>query len=201
MVVVQEILGQWGINKMAEAYEYLGEFVTILLMALALGMDAFSLGIGVGMRGVQRRDVIRIGICVALFHMLMPLLGIFAGQYVGYLLGHLAKYVSGGLLLLLGAHMIISSIKGSGFQPINHRHLLGVILFSLSVSVDSFSVGVSLGMFHSNLVLTVLVFGLFGGLMSIMGLTLGSGVSRGLGEYGEAAGGAILLAFGLMFIF
>ncbi|MOA19665.1 manganese efflux pump MntP [compost metagenome] len=69
------------------------------------------------------------------------------------------------------------------------------------MSVDSFSVGVSLGMFHSNLVLTVLMFGLFGGLMSIIGLALGSGVSRGLGEYGEAAGGAILLAFGLMFIF
>ncbi|MNO56412.1 putative manganese efflux pump MntP [compost metagenome] len=186
---------------MAEAYKQLGEFMTIVLMAIALGMDAFSLGIGVGMRGVQRRDVIRIGIGVALFHVLMPLLGIFAGQYVGLLLGHLSRYVSGGLLLLLGSHMIISSIKGSGFQPINHRTLFGVMLFSLSVSIDSFSVGVSLGMFHSNLMLTVLAFGLLGGLMSIIGLALGSGVSRSLGEYGEAAGGAILLAFGLMFIF
>ncbi|MBA9085699.1 putative Mn2+ efflux pump MntP [Fontibacillus solani] len=186
---------------MAEAYEQLGELMTILLMAIALGMDAFSLGIGVGMRGVQRRDVIRIGSGVALFHVLMPLLGIFAGQYVGLLLGHLSRYVSGGLLLLLGSHMIISSIKGSGFQSINHRTYFGVMLFSLSVSIDSFSVGVSLGMFHSNLMLTVLAFGLLGGLMSIIGLALGSGVSRSLGEYGEAAGGAILLAFGLMFIF
>ncbi|SDF88760.1 Putative Mn2+ efflux pump MntP [Fontibacillus panacisegetis] len=190
-----------GDGGMAEAYEQLGELMTILLMAIALGMDAFSLGIGVGMRGVQRRDVIRIGSGVALFHVLMPLLGIFAGQYVGLLLGHLSRYVSGGLLLLLGSHMIISSIKGSGFQPINHRTYFGVMLFSLSVSIDSFSVGVSLGMFHSNLMLTVLAFGLLGGLMSIIGLALGSGVSRSLGEYGEAAGGAILLAFGLMFIF
>ncbi|MDN4066376.1 manganese efflux pump [Paenibacillus sp. FSL R5-0407] len=186
---------------MTEAFVRLGELMTILLMAVALGMDAFSLGIGIGMKGVRRNDAIRIGSAVALFHVLMPLTGIFAGQYVGVLLGHLARYVSGGLLLLLGAHMIYSSVKGSGSHSINHRTLWGVLLFSLSVSIDSFSVGVSLGMFHSDLLITVLAFGFFGGLMSIMGLALGRSVGRSLGDYGEAAGGAILLAFGLMFIF
>ncbi|MNI77764.1 putative manganese efflux pump MntP [compost metagenome] len=97
--------------------------------------------------------------------------------------------------------MIYSSVKGNGSQSINHRTLWGVLLFSLSVSIDSFSVGVSLGMFHSDLLITVLAFGFFGGLMSIMGLALGRSVGRSLGDYGEAAGGAILLAFGLMFIF
>ncbi|RCX19141.1 putative Mn2+ efflux pump MntP [Fontibacillus phaseoli] len=186
---------------MTEAFARLGEVMTILLMAIALGMDAFSLGVGIGMKGVRRSDAFRIGTAVALFHVLMPLVGIFAGQYVGVLLGHLARYVSGGLLLLLGAHMIFSSFKGSGFQSINHRTLWGVLLFSLSVSIDSFSVGVSLGMFHSDLLMTVLVFGFFGGLMSMMGLALGRSVGRSLGDYGEAAGGAILLAFGLLFIF
>ncbi|MDQ0089824.1 putative Mn2+ efflux pump MntP [Paenibacillus anaericanus] len=186
---------------MAMAIDQLGELMTIMLIAVALGMDAFSLGIGIGMKGVRRSDAIRIGSAVSLFHMLMPLLGIFAGQYVGGLLGDLARYVAGGLLLLLGGHMIASSIKGSGIQSINHRSILGVLLFSLSVSIDSFSVGVSLGMFNGNMWLSVLSFGFFGGLMSILGLALGRGMRRGLGEYGEAAGGAILLAFGLMFIF
>ncbi len=186
---------------MTEALAQLGEWMTILLMAVALGMDAFSLGVGIGMKGVRRIDAVRIGSTVALFHVLMPLIGIFAGQYVGVLLGNLARYASGGLLLLLGAHMIFSSVKGSGFQSINHRTLWGVLLFSLSVSIDSFSVGVSLGMFHSDLLMTVLAFGFFGGLMSMMGLALGRSVGRNLGEYGEAAGGAILLAFGLLFIF
>ncbi|WP_410770602.1 manganese efflux pump MntP family protein [Fontibacillus sp. BL9] len=186
---------------MTEAFARLGEVMTILLMAIALGMDAFSLGVGIGMKGVRRSDAFRIGTAVALFHVLMPLVGIFAGQYVGVLLGHLARYVSGGLLLLLGAHMIFSSFKGSGFQSINHRTFWGVLLFSLSVSIDSFSVGVSLGMFHSDLLMTVLAFGFFGGLMSMMGLALGRSVGRSLGDYGEAAGGAILLAFGLLFIF
>ncbi|MFD3259308.1 manganese efflux pump MntP family protein [Paenibacillus lentus] len=186
---------------MATIYERLGELVTILLMAVALGMDAFSLGIGIGMRGVRRVEMLRIGVLVAFFHLLMPLLGIVAGQYAGELLGSLAKYVSGGLLVLLGGHMIWSSLLGSDEQAVNYRSFLGILLFSLSVSVDSFSVGVSLGMFHSDLLLTVIAFGLFGGIMSILGLQLGRGVGERLGEYGEAAGGAILLAFGLIFIF
>lgn len=186
---------------MTEAYERLGELLTILLMAAALGMDAFSLGVGIGMKGVRRLDAIRIGTMVALFHMLMPLLGIWAGQYVGVLLGHLAQYAAGGLLFLLGAHMIVSSVKGSGVRSINHRTWFGVLLFSFSVSIDSFSVGVSLGMFHGDWLFTVLTFGLFGGLMSIVGLAMGRGMGRSLGDYGEAAGGAILLAFGLLFIF
>lgn len=148
---------------MAEAYERLGELVTILLMAIALGMDALSLGVGIGMKGVRRKDAFRIGTMVALFHVLMPLLGIAAGQYVGALLGSLARYVAGGLLFLLGTHMIVSSIKGSGVQSINHRTWLGALLFSLSVSIDSFSVGVSLGMFHGDWLLTVLAFGFLAG--------------------------------------
>lgn len=144
---------------MTEAYERLGELLTILLMAAALGMDALSLGVGIGMKGVRRKDALRIGTMVALFHVLMPLLGIAAGQYVGALLGSLARYAAGGLLFLLGAHMILSSIKGSGMQSINHRTWFGVLLFSLSVSIDSFSVGVSLGMFHGDWLLTVLAFG------------------------------------------
>ncbi|MDU4695054.1 MULTISPECIES: manganese efflux pump MntP [Paenibacillus] len=186
---------------MTEAYERLGELLTILLMAAALGMDALSLGVGIGMKGVRRKDALRIGTMVALFHVLMPLLGIAAGQYVGALLGSLARYAAGGLLFLLGAHMIISSVKGSGVHSINHRTWFGVLLFSLSVSIDSFSVGVSLGMFHGDWLLTVLAFGFFGGIMSLVGLAMGRGMGRSLGDYGEAAGGAILLAFGLLFIF
>lgn len=186
---------------MAEAITELGELVTIMFMAIALGMDAFSLGIGIGMNGVRRVDALRMGFLVALFHVLMPLAGIFAGQYVGALLGDLARYVSGGLLLLLGLHMILSSFKQGGFQAINPRSILGALLFSLSVSIDSFSVGVSLGMFQGNLLLTILSFGFFGGLMSLMGLGLGRRMGRQLGEYGEAAGGAILFGFGLLFIF
>lgn len=178
-----------------------GQLATILIMAVALGLDAFSLGIGVGMRGIRLRHVLGISVMIAFFHMLMPLLGLFAGRYVGALLGQVTGPAAGGLLALLGIHMIWNSFQKEESQPVNHATLFGMLLFSLSVSIDSFSVGVSLGMFVNDALLIVATFGAVGGLMSIMGLMLGREAGSRLGEFGEMAGGMILLAFGLMFIF
>ncbi|MBW7475095.1 manganese efflux pump MntP family protein [Paenibacillus oenotherae] len=186
---------------MMEAGMEAGQLLTLLIIALALGMDAFSLGIGIGLRGIRLRDIIKLSAIIALFHIIMPLMGIITGKYVSSMLGNVTTIVAGGLLLLLGAHMIYSSFRGSNELIIDHRSGLGVLLFSLSVSIDSFSTGISLGMFAADIWLTVLLIGFFGGLMSILGLMLGTKISSSLGEYGEACGGVILFTFGLLFLF
>lgn len=178
-----------------------GHFVTILLMAFALGMDAFSLGIGMGVRGIRLLNILRVGIVIGVFHVIMPLMGMFTGHYVSSLLGNVATLVGGALLVLLGGHMIYSSLRGNTTVVFDHRTLWGLLLFSLMVSIDSFSVGVSLGMFASDIVLTVLTFGALGGSMSVLGLLVGRKVSRWIGDYGEAFGGMILLVFGIRFLF
>ncbi|OMD22408.1 hypothetical protein BSK66_11415 [Paenibacillus odorifer] len=188
---------------LGDVYTEWGQIVTITIMAVALGMDAFSLGVGIGMKGIRLLHVLQMSLLIAVFHMLMPLLGLLTGSYVGHLLGQVTTYAAGGLLVLLGGHMVYNSFRpdtGSS-RAMDHRTLWGMILLSLSVSIDSFSVGVSLGMFVNGVLLTILAFGACGGLMSILGLLIGRHVSRGLGDYGEALGGAILLGFGLLFIF
>ncbi|MBB3110592.1 putative Mn2+ efflux pump MntP [Paenibacillus phyllosphaerae] len=185
---------------MLEAGLQTGQMLTLIIMAVALGMDAFSLGIGIGLKGIRLLDIIKLSFIIGVFHIIMPLLGIFTGQYVSTLLGGVATTVAGALLLLLGGHMIYSSLRGEDAPSFNHRSLFGLLVFALSVSIDSFSVGISLGMFATDVLLTVLLFGFFGGLMSVLGLLLGRKVSKGLGEYGEACGGVILFTFGLLFI-
>ncbi|MEK5240120.1 manganese efflux pump [Paenibacillus sp. FSL L8-0470] len=187
----------------AGEYAGWGQLVTIAIMAIALGMDAFSLGVGIGMKGIRLLHVLQLSLLIAFFHVLMPLLGLFTGSYVGHLLGQVTTFAAGGLLILLGGHMVFNSFRAghAGTRSMDHQTFWGMLLISLSVSVDSFSVGVSLGMFVNSIVLTVLAFGACGGFMAITGLLLGRRVSRGLGDYGEALGGAILLAFGLLFIF
>ncbi|RKP47320.1 manganese efflux pump [Cohnella endophytica] len=177
-----------------------GEILTILVMAVALGMDAFSLGVGIGLKGVRLYDIVKLSSIIGLFHVLMPLGGMLTGQYVSGLLGGIATTVAGGLLLLLGGHMVYSSLRGEAVDSIDHRAVGGMLVFSFSVSIDSFSVGISMGMFSAHVLLTVLLFGFFGGAMSVMGLMLGRRASRSLGGYGEALGGVILLAFGLLFL-
>ncbi len=188
-------------NMLLESGMGTGQLLTLLIMAVALGMDAFSLGVGIGMRGIRLKRILALSSIIALFHVLMPLAGMYAGQYVSGLLGAVASRASGVLLLLLGGHMVYNSFRGDNVQSVNHQTVWGMLLFAFSVSVDSFSVGVSLGMFAVDIITAVLLFGLFGGLMSVLGLMLGRRASQSLGDYGEACGGIILLTFGLLFVF
>ena len=155
------------------------------------------LGIGLGMRGIRIPDMFKLSAVVALFHVLMPLAGMAAGHWMGALLGDVAEAAGGGLLVVLGLHMIYSAWKGEDDYPFKPTQWAGLILFALSVSIDSFSVGISMGLFDSHLLLTVILFGTFGGCISVLGLAIGSRVSASLGGYGEAFGGVILLIFGI----
>lgn len=183
-----------------DANFYAGQVLTLLCIAAALGFDAFSLGLGIGLKGVRLRDILKLGFVIGLFHVLMPIGGLLTGQLVSGLLGQVASTAAGILLMLLGGHMIYSSFKGEEAASFDHRSLWGLLILALSVSIDAFSVGITLGMFSADLWLTITMFGLLGGLMSMLGLFLGRKVSGNLGEYGEAFGGAILLVFGVLFV-
>lgn len=175
-----------------------GELLSLLIMAFALGLDAFSLGLGVGIRDIRIRQMILISAMIGLFHVIMPMIGVAVGHTLSHFIGDIASYMGGLLLLLLGIHMVWSSFKDDdGDGVLDPRSWLGLFVFSFTVSIDSLSVGFSLGLFETNIWLTVTAFGLFGGFMSLVGLFLGRHAGQWLGGYGEAFGGLILVTFGI----
>lgn len=178
----------------------IGQYIAILVMAVALGMDAFSIGLGIGMKGIRLLDILKISVVVGAFHVIMPLMGMFTGSYVSILLGNVAVLCGGALLIILGMHMVYSSLRGDHMESFDHRTFFGLTILALSVSMDSFSAGISLGLFRADIVLTMMLFGIFGALMSMSGLLLGRRFSGWFGEYSEAIGGIILIAFGVKFL-
>ena len=178
----------------------IGEILTLALMAFALGMDAFSVGLGMGMYKLRLRQIAKIGITIGLFHVWMPLLGMIAGRFLSNTFGAIAGYVGGGLLLLLGVQMIWSSFRDdedSLITPVG----IGLLIFALSVSLDSFSVGLSLGIYGAKTFLVLVFFGAGAAILTWAGLLTGRKVQSWIGSYSEALGGAILLAFGVKLLF
>ncbi|EWG12167.1 manganese efflux pump MntP family protein [Cytobacillus firmus] len=174
----------------------IGEILTLALMAFALGMDAFSVGLGMGMYKLRLRQIAKIGITIGLFHVWMPLLGMIAGRFLSNTFGAIAGYAGGGLLLLLGVQMIWSSFRDeedSLITPVG----IGLLIFALSVSLDSFSVGLSLGIYGAKTFLVLVFFGAGATILTWAGLLTGRKVQSWIGSYSEALGGAILLAFGV----
>lgn len=179
---------------------YIGELITLSLMAIALGMDAFSIGLGMGMIPLRLRRIATIGVIVGVFHVMMPFLGIVLGQFLSSQFGSYTTIGGGILLLLIGTQMFTSSFKKDSnptLKPVG----FGLILFALSVSLDSFSVGLSLGMSGVRTVLSLLLFGFFSMVLTWLGLLLGNKVRGVLGKYSEMFGGSILCSFGLQLIF
>lgn len=173
-----------------------GELLTLILMAFALGMDAFSVGLGMGMFNLRLRQIFKIGITIGIFHVWMPLLGMIAGKFLSNQFGTIATYIGGGLLLVLGMQMIWSSFKkeeGPVITPVG----FGLMVFAFSVSLDSFSVGLTLGIYQAKTVLVLLCFGIAATILTWCGLLVGKKVQNFIGPYSEALGGSILLAFGL----
>lgn len=177
-----------------------GQFLTLLMIALALGMDAFSLSVGVGMVGVRVREIIKVSITIGLFHVAMPVIGITLGGYLSDLVDGIAVTIGGAVLMLIGLHMLWNGFSQKEQQSLLQTKGLGLLLFAFSVSLDALTVGFSFGLMEVNTVMAITMFGITGALMTSCGLLLGKSVGGWLGEYSEIAGGLILLCFGLKII-
>ncbi|WP_338443380.1 manganese efflux pump MntP family protein [Bacillus spizizenii] len=175
---------------------FIGELITLSIMAFALGMDAFSVGLGMGMVKLRKKQIFYIGFIIGLFHVIMPLGGMAAGNMLSGLLGVLAVYIGGSLLFVLGVQMLMASFKQSEERFMSPTGP-GLLLFAIGVSLDSFSVGLSLGIYGSHPLLTITLFGFFSMILTWLGLLIGKQVQSWLGTYSEALGGIILIVFGL----
>ncbi|MDG4657633.1 manganese efflux pump MntP family protein [Ectobacillus antri] len=178
----------------------IGEILTLTIMAFALGLDAFSVSLGMGMVRLRLKQIFYIGLTIGAFHVVMPLLGMLIGRLLSARFGELATIAGGILLIGLGFHIIYSNLFGSEESKVAPSGL-GLYLFAFSVSLDSFSVGLSLGIYGARTWATIVIFGLVSAFLTWSGLLLGRHAKKVLGTYGEVLGGSILIGFGLKLLF
>lgn len=179
---------------------YIGEVTALLFLAFALGLDAFSVSLGLGLQRLRLKRIALIGVVVGLFHILMPFLGILFGTMISEKIGSLTNLAGGLLLVGIGAQMFFSAFNQNVkkmIQPVG----VGLLLLALGLSIDSFSVGLSLGISGVKTVIALLLFGMVSACLSWIGMLLGRRVEGYLGAYSELLGGSILIAFGLHVLF
>ncbi|GAB4074813.1 manganese efflux pump MntP family protein [Barrientosiimonas marina] len=178
----------------------LGEMVSLVFMAFALGMDAFSISLGMGMQQIRLKRIAIAGLVVGFFHTVMPFTGIVLGSFISTQIGHYAELSGGLLLVAIGAQMIFSAFNYETkklVQPVG----LGLIFFAFSVSLDSFSVGLSLGLSNGKTVIALILFAAASTFLTWAGMLMGKKVYGLLGAYSEILGGSILVGFGLHILF
>lgn len=176
------------------------QILALLLMAAALGTDAMSLAIGIGLRGITRREGIRISLVIGLFHIFMPLIGTAVGGYFSRLAGGITRAIGAGIVAIIGIRMVWGCLTSAGTKDQGAQWKVtgfSLLLLALSVSIDALSVGLGLGALGYNVYLTSLLFGIFGAGMTAAGLFLGQKMGALVGKYGELFGGGVLIILAL----
>lgn len=159
-------------------------------MALGLSMDAFSLAIAYGTNSMSEKKSIILSASVGIFHFIMPTLGnIIGNSYFQKLVIH-SNIVVGIIFLLLSIEMILS-LKEE--KEVVITNLLSIILFSFTVSIDSFSVGIALGITNSNILISSTIFAITSFIFTILGLSIGKYLSKQFGKKATIFGIIILL--------
>lgn len=178
----------------------LQNIVEILMMSFALGMDALSLSIGVGLGSIRRKTAIQLCCSIGLFHVVLTFMGLLFGNLVGHYLGELAQWFGAFLLMGLGAYMFYTTVFGNEEAPKTIDNLFAMLLFSASVSLDAMSVGFSLGLRSTTYgFVSAVSFGIVSTVMCALGLFIGKKFSKSIGKYGELIGAIVLIGCGLNF--
>jgi len=176
-------------------------WISLIIVAFALAMDAFAVAIvtGLTLDPVTRRHVFRLSFHFGLFQALMPVLGWLAGFAVQRYISEVDHWVAFALLAFVGGKMILGAVRGEDSQAVRTDPTSGwdLVLLSTATSIDALAVGLSLALIGSPIVLPALVIGVVAAGLTVIGMKLGSRIGALWGKRVEAIGGIILVAIGL----
>lgn len=191
------------------------QLVTIIIIAIVLGADSFSLALGMALQGVSRSYELKFAGTVGIFHVMMPLVGLGLGITAGKLLGIWAARLGALVLIGLGVDMLLKgyhefhppacklSEAGNWFnqeRKAGSENWAGILVMATSVSIDALTVGFSLGTVKMPIVWTVTLIGTGAAGMTLLGFEGGRIFGRLMGSYARMAGGVILVLVALKMV-
>lgn len=178
------------------------ELLTIVVIAVALAMDAFAVSIvsGITIQQLQLKHVLRIALFFGVFQGVMPLLGWGAGHGFRYFLSDIDHWVAFLLLAFIGSKMIYES-RGmdEGEEKVCRDPCTTSNLFILAIatSIDAFGVGLSLSILDSGILIPAIIIAVITFVISFAGVYIGDTFGHLFEKKIEVVGGIILILIGL----
>jgi putative Mn2+ efflux pump MntP len=178
-------------------------FISILLIALALSMDAFSVAIALGAagRGHASAAVLRLATAFGVFQFVMPILGWLLGKTVVSYIEDYDHWIAFGLLLIVGLRMIKEYFdKDEKEHTKDPTKGWSLLVLSIATSIDALAVGVSFAFFDVNIYYASAVIGVVCFIITALGMIFGKALSRILGKKAVLLGGIVLIGIGIKIV-
>ena len=167
---------------------------SILLIAIGLAMDSFSVSIARGLSNdndLILMEAFKTGFFFGLFQAIMPMLGWITGLSVVDFVSDYDHWISFGLLSFIGLRMIYESISKQSKKVVNSKSYKVLLILSIATSIDALAVGLSLSFLETSILIPAILTGIITFSLSFCGVFIG----KKFGSYFERIGvlGGIIL--------
>jgi putative Mn2+ efflux pump MntP len=164
----------------------------VLAVAFAVGLDVFAVSVGVGVARLPFNASLRLGVTFAGFEIAMQVIGYALGVGAGQILGEVAAYVGLALLAFIGFVMIRKSFLHVE-ATFDATRGMGLLLTSLSISLDSLGVGIALPAAGIPLLPLLILVSITTTMFTFVGLEFGARLGERYEHGAERAAGAMLV--------
>ena len=186
-----------------------GDFVMALvielfLLGVGLSMDAFAVSVckGLGMKKLNKKQALIIGLYFGGFQALMPFVGWLLGSQFQKYITSIDHWIAFILLGFIGGKMMIEAVREWNEEevvdvmdaPIDHKNML---VLAVATSIDALTVGITFAFLGTPIVEAITIIGITTMVISIAGVVVGNFFGSRYKSKAEFIGGQILVLLGL----
>ena len=163
-------------------------------MGIGLSMDAFSLSLSLGTTNPNKKEILRLSILVSIFHYIMPVLGYLIGSYFNNKIS-ITNYLTSIIFIVLAYELSKTNENTTILNKITS------LIIALTVSIDSFTVGIALGLNNELIKIAAIIFSITSFIFTFIGLILGKKLKEKLHKKATIIGIILLLLVALKYLF
>ena len=175
-------------------------FFEIILIGVALAMDAFAIAISnCATHGgkLTAKQGISMPIFFALFQFAMPVIGFYLGSIFASSLTAYAGYITAGVFFVLTAKIVIDKLRDSDDEQDKEFSYTLLTVQAVATSIDALIIGMTFAITLSSPFIPSLIIGAVTFIIVWIAVFLGKRLGKALGKYAEWAGALILFAIAL----
>jgi len=174
--------------------------IEVVILAIALSMDAFAVSIGLGATK-QHSKVAPLGIIVAIyfgiFQGFMPIIGYLGGRGVLSWVESYTSWIAFLFLFLIGTKMIFDSFSEGIEEDISNITHRVILILAIATSIDAMAAGFSLTLLPVDPFVACIMIGSITFVFSWLGVLVGTRGGTWLESKAEFFGGVTLILMAL----
>jgi len=184
-------------------------FVTVLLIAFALSLDAFatSISCGVKLRRIQLGPFLKIAGTFGIFQALMPLLGWSLGRFIKDYIQAFDHWIAFAVFFVLALKTLYDAFWGHESEEEGKckecqcQNYSCLFFLAVATSIDAFVIGLVFALYNVNLIWSILLIGVVTFAISLLGCFIGNRARHYMGKWSEIIAGVILLVLAFKALF